>query len=243
MRCISSSEISRKGVGELVPAPLRTMVKDPTSFATRSMSAFLVTSAAMKRASPPAAWIAATRFSALAGSRPTRTTFAPARAKPSAMAPQSSPVPPVTTATSPARENCSSKKRLMRLSPPPSAANYRTPAGGSPTTRNPSSYRREGGCDDEPEPDGRNPEPATPGSGHRVPDAGFRVPGYGLRDDGDLDMPVVVVEVFVVEVFGEEDQAVALPEDHHVHVPDVPEFVVVDRAGGQLDEAVPIPPP
>ncbi len=47
---------------------------------------------------------AACAFSAL---RPTRTTSAPAAASPSAIAPQSSPVPPMTTATRPARPKSS----------------------------------------------------------------------------------------------------------------------------------------
>ena len=59
----------------------------------------------MKTASPPASLMAASRFSAFAASRPTIATLAPACAKACAIALQSSPVPPVTTATSPFNEN------------------------------------------------------------------------------------------------------------------------------------------
>src|SRR5258706_16106542 len=67
----------------------------------------------METAQPPAALMAARRLSALAASRPTRTTLAPAWAKAWAMALQSSPVPPGTTATSPLSENCSSRNEVM----------------------------------------------------------------------------------------------------------------------------------
>src|SRR5579872_132302 len=117
MRCISSSEMSRKGVGEFVPAPLSAIVSFPNlrtvSAALRSTSDFLVTSAEMKIASPPASLMAARRFSALVASRPTIATLAPACAKAWAMALQSSPVPPVTMATSPLRENWSSRNEVM----------------------------------------------------------------------------------------------------------------------------------
>ena len=49
------------------------------------------------------------RALALSALRPTRTTSAPAPARPSAMAPQSSPVPPMTTATLPEREKSDSR--------------------------------------------------------------------------------------------------------------------------------------
>ena len=58
---------------------------------------------------PPTPAIVSRRVLALSALRPTRTTSAPAPARPSAMAPQSSPVPPMTTATLPDSEKSDSR--------------------------------------------------------------------------------------------------------------------------------------
>ena len=115
MRLNSSSSISRTGVGELTPAPLIRMSARPhwlrTSSRRASRAARLPTSAAIKRDFPPLSEMEARRAAAFSSLRPTRTASAPACANPSAMAPQSSPVPPITIATLP-----SSEKRLLRNS-------------------------------------------------------------------------------------------------------------------------------
>ena len=113
MRSNSSSLMSKNGVAELMPAPLTTTSTRPLRSSTASsrpcVSALLVASAEWNHALPPAAAIVSRRALALSALRPTRTTSAPAPARPSAMAPQSSPVPPMTTATLPDSEKSDSR--------------------------------------------------------------------------------------------------------------------------------------
>ena len=112
MRSNSSSVMSKNGVAELMPAPLTTMSTRPercsTASSSASISALLVASAAWNHAGrrPLRSLRYAPRpFPAL---RPTITTSAPALARPSAIAPHSSPVPPMTTATLPRERRVSS---------------------------------------------------------------------------------------------------------------------------------------
>src|ERR1700677_4993221 len=105
----SSSVMSKNGVGEFTPAPFTRMSTRP-SFARTSPSSFCkpareVVSHEKNSALPPSFAIFSKRALALASSRPTRAVTAPAAAKPSAIAPHSSPVPPMTTATLSLSEN------------------------------------------------------------------------------------------------------------------------------------------
>ena len=128
IRSISSSGISRKGVAELVPAPFTRTSTRPARERTLPRSvvrpAREVASHGANQPRPPASAIRARRRAAFSPLRPTRTTSAPAEASPSAIAPQSSPVPPTTTATFPESPNGSSIP-----------APFRSPARSSGTAR------------------------------------------------------------------------------------------------------------
>ena len=105
----SSSVMSKNGVGELTPAPLTKMSTRPnfasTSARSFASSALEVASQWKNSALPPSLAILSSRAFAFASSRPTSATVAPAFAKPSAISPHSTPVPPMTTATLPSSEN------------------------------------------------------------------------------------------------------------------------------------------
>ena len=107
----SSSGMSKNGVGEFTPAPF-TKMSTRLNLASTSASSFCrpvldVVSHGKNSALPPSLAILSSRFCALAASRPTSATVAPAAARPSAISPHNSPVPPMTTATLPLSENSS----------------------------------------------------------------------------------------------------------------------------------------
>ena len=141
IRSNSSSEMSKNGVGEFTPAPLTKMSTRP-NFASTSVSKLFqpgLGSGVAGKIQPgrPLWMILSSRAFALAASRPTSATAAPARAKPSAIAPHNSPVPPMTTATRPCSENNSADVFIKMIFV--SARQHRTPetVRDTPTTRAP----------------------------------------------------------------------------------------------------------
>src|SRR5581483_3333389 len=126
IRSISSAGMSKKGVAEFTPAPFTSTSTAP-NFATTSASSFSsavfdVVSQEKNSDFPPSLAIRSIRPFALVTSRPTSATVAPALANASEMAPHNSPVPPITTATLPLRENNSAGFfMLVRIVPNRSA--------------------------------------------------------------------------------------------------------------------------
>src|SRR5258706_9090886 len=119
IRSNSSSVISRNGVAELTPAPFTTTSTRPARCSTAarraSSAGLLVASAAWNHARPPLASMLARRAAAFCSLRPPITTSAPAPARPSAIAPHNSPVPPMTTATLSLRENSVFRNSAERI--------------------------------------------------------------------------------------------------------------------------------
>ena len=108
---------SSTGVGEFIPAPFTTMSTPPERSTTEPSrdcrSSFLLTSQGRKYPLPPACSMADKRSVALSGFLPTITISAPACASPWAISPQSTPVPPMTTAVLSFSPNKSSRKLLI----------------------------------------------------------------------------------------------------------------------------------
>ena len=108
MRCHSCSPISKKGVPELMPAAFSRMSTCPNSSSVassaRARSTLLAASAWIAMARRPNSRMDFARASAFSSIRSTIATSAPAWANPVAIAPASTPPPPMTTAICPSSE-------------------------------------------------------------------------------------------------------------------------------------------